>query len=44
MKCQSGTLDPVELFGMGYPYYMKKKGNIIVLSSDEGVIVLKIAQ
>ncbi len=42
VKYQEKMLDPIELFGMGYPYYIKKRGNILVLSSDEGVVVLKI--
>ena len=39
---QDQALDPIELFGMGYPYYIKKAGEIIVFSSDEGVFVLRI--
>ena len=42
LEYQGSLLDPVELFGMGYPYYIKKANNIIILSSDEGVLVLRL--
>lgn len=44
IKHGDALLDPVELFGMGYPYYIKKRGNIILLSSDEGVLVVRIKE
>ena len=42
VKYKGEFLDPVEMFGMAYPYYIKKAGNKIAFSTDEGLFVLKL--